>query len=149
MPKYPNKVVFGSQTIIDLTSDTVQAGYLRYGYTAHDKSGAQITGSLQTQSGTTITPSRQQQTAVPADRITTGAVLVAPIPDTYYTAEEALELFYPVGSIYISTSATAPSFGGAWQEIVIPATWGDIEDGNRSYRNGAGAGTLHFWKRLS
>lgn len=146
---YVNKVQYGGQTLIDLTADTVSAGVLRKGYTAHDKSGAQITGTLATQSGKTITPSRSRQTAVAKNRITTGIVYVNPIPNTYYTQEEALELFYPVGSIYVSTSSTAPSFGGTWQEIRIPATWGDLEDGNRSYINGSGTGTLHFWKRTA
>ena len=62
---------------------------------------------------------------------------------------EALEMYYPVGSIYVSTSATAPTFGGTWQEIVMPATWGDIEDGTRSYYYGTGTGTVHFWKRTA
>lgn len=39
-----NKVVYGSQTLIDLTADTVQADKLLSGYTAHDKSGTQIEG---------------------------------------------------------------------------------------------------------
>lgn len=60
---------------------------------------------------------------------------------------------FPVGAVYISTSSTAPAFGGntwVWQEIKMPATWGDIEDGFRSYQNvdsGDTPGTLHFWKR--
>lgn len=62
---------------------------------------------------------------------------------------EALEMFYPVGSIYMSTSSTAPTFGGEWVEIVMPATWGDIEDGTRSYTTGTGTGNVHFWKRIS
>ena len=40
-----NKVIYDGTTLIDLTSDTVAAGYLLSGYTAHDKSGATITGS--------------------------------------------------------------------------------------------------------
>lgn len=40
-----NKVVFGGQTLIDLTADTVTAGDLVTGVTAHDKSGAAITGT--------------------------------------------------------------------------------------------------------
>lgn len=40
-----NKVVYGSQTLIDLTADTVTADQLAEGVTAHDKSGAQITGT--------------------------------------------------------------------------------------------------------
>lgn len=63
--------------------------------------------------------------------------------------------FFPVGSIYVSTSSSAPTFGGTnwnWQEIMIPATWGDLEDGARSYKNkGSGdtPGTLHFWLRIA
>ena len=62
---------------------------------------------------------------------------------------EALNMYYPVGSIYISTSSSAPTFGGTWQEVKIPMTWGDLEDGNRSCVAGAGTGNLHFWKRIS
>lgn len=40
-----NKIIYGGQTLIDLTSDTVDAAHLLSTYTAHDKSGAIITGS--------------------------------------------------------------------------------------------------------
>lgn len=40
-----NKVIFGGNTLIDLTADTITASDLAYGVTAHDKSGAQITGT--------------------------------------------------------------------------------------------------------
>lgn len=40
-----NKVIYGGNTLIDLTGDTVEDSKLLYGYTAHDKSGATITGS--------------------------------------------------------------------------------------------------------
>lgn len=40
-----NKVIYGNDTLIDLTSDTVEAGNLLSGETAHDRSGAQITGT--------------------------------------------------------------------------------------------------------
>lgn len=43
--EYVNKVVLGSSTLIDLTADTVTAATLMQGYTAHDKSGAPITGT--------------------------------------------------------------------------------------------------------
>lgn len=42
---YVGKVVLGSETLIDLTSDTVTASQLAKGITAHDKSGAPITGT--------------------------------------------------------------------------------------------------------
>lgn len=40
-----NKVIFGGNTLIDLTGDTVDAEHLLSGFTAHDKSGAVITGA--------------------------------------------------------------------------------------------------------
>ena len=41
-----NKVVFGNQTLIDLTTDTLSAdSQLLYGVTAHDRTGTVITGS--------------------------------------------------------------------------------------------------------
>lgn len=40
-----SKVVYGGKTLIDLTADTVTADKLLNTYTAHDKSGAPITGS--------------------------------------------------------------------------------------------------------
>lgn len=43
--QYPNKVIYGGNVIIDLTSDTIAANKLLSGYTAHDASGAPITGS--------------------------------------------------------------------------------------------------------
>lgn len=43
--QYVNKVVYGGNTLIDLTADTITAAQLAYGVTAHDKSGAPITGT--------------------------------------------------------------------------------------------------------
>lgn len=41
-----NKIIYGSNTLIDLTSDTVTADKLAEGYTAHDKAGNVITGTM-------------------------------------------------------------------------------------------------------
>ena len=40
-----NKVIYGDKVLIDLTADTVQADKLLHGVTAHDKSGATLTGT--------------------------------------------------------------------------------------------------------
>lgn len=40
-----NKVIYGGNTLIDLTEDTITPDKLVYGYTAHDKSGAAIVGT--------------------------------------------------------------------------------------------------------
>lgn len=43
--QHVNKVVYGGETLIDLTADTITARDLIAGVTAHDKSGATITGT--------------------------------------------------------------------------------------------------------
>lgn len=43
--KYVSKVVYFGDTLIDLTNDTVEPSKLLSGFTAHDKSGAPITGT--------------------------------------------------------------------------------------------------------
>lgn len=42
---YVSKVIYGNQTLIDLTSDTVDAAHLLTGYSAHGADGAPITGA--------------------------------------------------------------------------------------------------------
>ena len=49
-----NKVIYGGNTLIDLTADTVTASDLLEGVTAHDASGAQITGTLVPSGGGSI-----------------------------------------------------------------------------------------------
>lgn len=41
-----NKVVYGTSVLVDLTEDTVTSDKMLSGYTAHDKSGVQITGTV-------------------------------------------------------------------------------------------------------
>lgn len=41
-----NKVIYGGNVLIDLTSDTVTADKVLYGYTFHGKDGAAATGTL-------------------------------------------------------------------------------------------------------
>lgn len=62
---------------------------------------------------------------------------------------QAIAALFPIGAIYVSTISTAPVFYGTWVEITIPATWGDLEDGMRSYVDGTGTGNLHFWRRTA
>lgn len=45
MPTYVSKVIYGNETIMDISDDTVTASALLSGYTAHDGSGAPITGN--------------------------------------------------------------------------------------------------------
>lgn len=43
--QYKNKIIYGGNVLIDLSADTVTPDKLASGVTAHDKSGAPITGS--------------------------------------------------------------------------------------------------------
>ena len=61
----------------------------------------------------------------------------------------AIAAMFPIGSVYASVNSTAPAFYGTWVEITMPATWGDIEDGMRSYTDATGTGNLHFWRRIA
>lgn len=51
--QYVNKVIYGNDTLIDISSDTVTADKVLTGYTAHDRSGAPIVGSCDYDSDTT------------------------------------------------------------------------------------------------
>ena len=81
MPDYINKVVYGNTTLIDLTADTITAADLAYGVTAHDMSGAPITGS------STKDVDSSAATAVVAEVLATktfaarGAVLTGTMPN--------------------------------------------------------------------
>lgn len=52
-----NKVVFGGETLVDLTADTVTADKMLSGTTAHDKSGAKVTGTIATKTASNLSAS--------------------------------------------------------------------------------------------
>lgn len=58
-----NKVVYGGETVVDLTTDTVTAAKMLSGITAHDKSGAKITGTIATKTASNMTASGATVTA--------------------------------------------------------------------------------------
>ena len=51
--KYNSKIVYFGETLMDLTEDTIEAASLLSGKTAHDKTGAPITGTCTYDSDTT------------------------------------------------------------------------------------------------
>ena len=51
--KFNNKIIYGGEVLIDLTSDTVQANQVLSGATFHDKTGATVTGTCDYDSNTT------------------------------------------------------------------------------------------------
>ena len=50
--QYVNKVIFGNETLIDLTSDTITAANMLNGITAHNAAGEIITGTLKNKTPT-------------------------------------------------------------------------------------------------
>ena len=52
---YVNKVVFGDQTVLDLTGDTVQPSDVHMGYSCHDASGQIINGTFDFENATSGT----------------------------------------------------------------------------------------------
>lgn len=68
--KYVSKVVYFGDTLIDLTNDTVEPSKLLSGFTAHDKSGAPITGTCTFDSDT------QDATATAAEILKTKTAYV-------------------------------------------------------------------------
>ena len=53
---YVSKVQYGNNVLIDLTTDTVASNKMLSGTTAHDKSGAAITGNIASKAAETFTP---------------------------------------------------------------------------------------------
>ena len=58
-----NKVNYGNTTLIDISNDTVTAGSMISGTTAHDNSGAAITGTIASKSSSDLTASGATVTA--------------------------------------------------------------------------------------
>ena len=71
-----SKVEINGATLIDISNDTVAANILAEGYTAHDKTGNIITGTLMQQSGKTVTPGKSNIVAVESGKYTTGTVYI-------------------------------------------------------------------------
>lgn len=69
--QYTNKVVINGVTKIDLTGDTITAADIAYGKTAHDKSGAPITGTSTKNADTS-------DTSASADEVLSGETFYGP-----------------------------------------------------------------------
>lgn len=145
-----NKVELANgNVLIDLTQDTVTAAKMLSGTTAHAKDGTAVTGTIQSVSGVTHTPTRTQTTLVQSGRYVTGNIVVAAIPSNYYTLAEV----FPVGSLYATESSTDnPStiLGfGTWTKYAPAAmTWNDASNTTWSSVTGVTSG-IYVWKRTA
>ena len=78
-----NRVIVNGETILDLRSDTVTPETLQKGYTAHDKSGTKITGTLEA-SSVSVQPSKSVT-------ITSNGI-VSVTPDASYDAMSSVDV---------------------------------------------------------
>lgn len=106
--QYVNKVVVNGVTKIDLTGDTVTADKVLAGFTAHDKSGAPITGSSPFNADTS-------GTTASADEVLAGEKFIGP------TGQEV--------------TGTMPNRGGVGGSISAKAQEVTIQQG---YHDGSG-----------
>ena len=110
-----NQVIVNGETILDLRSDTVTPETLQKGYTAHDKSGTKITGTLEA-SSVSVQPTKS---------ITITSNGTATItPDAGYDA---------MSSVDVTVNVASGGGGGAGFKVTFPATannWGGIYAGD-------------------
>lgn len=95
-----NKVVYGTTVLVDLTGDTVTADKLMQGYTAHDRSGALITGIATGGGGDSYT----RTVVVPQQTVTPDSSRTAAFTSTEYFVDGEYYVVTCDGTEYIVTA---------------------------------------------
>lgn len=93
-----NQVIINGETILDLRSDTVTPETLQKGYTAHDKSGTKITGTLEASS-----PGSAKETWIIKD--------TAPVDDNSYELEKTNISFVSGGANFVAFEVAIDGIG--------------------------------------
>lgn len=117
-----NKIIYGSNTLIDLTADTITPETLAQGITAHDKSGEPITGTSTKDSDTSDATASVAEILVGKTAYARGAMLTGTMPDNGAISETisakdqtvAVALGFHDGSGTVAISDTE-------KEKIIPA----------------------------
>ena len=92
-----NKVIFAGETLIDLTEDTVTPETLAKGVTAHDKSGVEIIGTMESGGGEEVNTD------------TCTIKITVPSTSNYYSAYEKVssgQVTYQIDRNYASGTIT-------------------------------------------
>lgn len=96
-----NKIIYGGKVLIDLTGDTVAPGKLLQGFTAHDKSGATITGECTFDSDTSDATATADEILKGKTAYVAGAQVTGAMPNNGASVLEIAavsdELKIPVG----------------------------------------------------
>lgn len=128
--QHVNKVAVNGQTVLDLSGDTVYPGMLAKGITAHDKSGAQITGTLEVPATEELTVELSMLSGNQVILPTSGKVMrKVTVQKPATLLPENIKKDVVIGGVTGTLEAGGGGGGGVGFSITFPATatnWGKI-----------------------
>lgn len=115
--QYKSKIIFDGNVLIDLTADTITAADLASGITAHDKSGAPITGTNTNDSNTANDTATASEILATKTAHARGTALTGTMPNngavtgviSTIDGEYTIPIGYHDGSGKVSINATEQS----------------------------------------
>lgn len=158
-----NKVVYGNQSLIDLTEDTVTPETLLKGVVAHDKSGARIVGTMEQshykkESGNLVIAASGSKTYLTLDFPKTADLLELFITKTGNTFPDlGIASLSATGSAldtveFVQTTKTSENtqraIAGATQLSIVVKPNGGTYDLYYQFYNGSTVSALYFLKSM-